>query len=161
MGVGQQFENEIVDIFNTFFKKNDIRAIAYRFPQVFDSNINYGKQFFDVMIDSIRPQYYIGIECKNIDVSKKGCYLPNVIRKQQLLTQIRFTKISGRIGFYCLNLRNGDNIKTYLIPINSVFTLLKGKNFDEKLTLENGGRIIRTNDKLDLSFLNNHVKLLH
>ena len=149
MGIGQSYERVIVKMFNEYFKKNDIKAIAWRLPQVM-----YKGQVFDVFIDSLLNQYYSAIECKNIDISKNHFYLSSVIKSTDVFEQLRFLKLSGRNGYYFINLRNKRNQVTYLIPINSIFTLLKNKRFDEELTLNNGGCIVRNNGDVNLSCFN-------
>lgn len=142
IGTGQNFERVVLELFNNHFKENNIRAIAWRLPQ-----LEYRSQVFDLFIDSLHREFYTALECKNIDVSNKDFYLSTAVKSTDIFEQLRFLKLSGRTGYYVINLRFNRGIyKTYLVPINSMFDLIKNKKFDEKLTLENGGAIISENN---------------
>jgi hypothetical protein len=59
------FEREIVDCLNRFFKTKHIQGYAFRLkPQKFAS------QYVDVLVDSLNPAYNLSIECKSI-IDKK------------------------------------------------------------------------------------------
>ena len=60
-----EFEHMLVNSFNTYIEENGIRAVSYRLKQH-----RFTPQFLDVLVDSLNPDLYLGIECKSISVDK-------------------------------------------------------------------------------------------
>ncbi|MDY6761782.1 MAG: hypothetical protein SVY41_01915, partial [Candidatus Nanohaloarchaea archaeon] len=59
-----EFERELVNAFNRYFEESNERGIAYRRKQH-----RFSSQFVDVLVDSIRPEFYLAIENKSISTS--------------------------------------------------------------------------------------------
>ncbi len=104
-----EFERTLVQSFNQFFVKNNTRAIAHRIKQH-----RFTPQFLDVLVDSLNPDYYLGIECKSISVDKGA----NALYFSQHFTvdkngahQVErigdYINRSGRNGFLAVELRHG------------------------------------------------------
>jgi hypothetical protein len=115
-----EFERVLVQSFNAFFEQNDLKGIAHRLKQH-----RFTHQFLDVLVDSLNPDYYLGIECKSISVEKGA----NALYFTQHFTvdksgahQIdrisNFLKRSGRTGFLAVELRMGAGRarKAHIIP---------------------------------------------
>jgi len=115
-----EFERVLVQSFNAFFEQNDVKGIAHRLKQH-----RFTAQFLDVLVDSLNPDYYLGIECKSISVDKGA----NALYFTQHFTVDKngahqidrissFLKRSGRTGFLAVELRMGVGHarKAYIIP---------------------------------------------
>ncbi|WP_440954579.1 hypothetical protein ACSAZK_13260 [Methanosarcina sp. Mfa9] len=115
-----EFERVLVHSFNTFIEEKGIRAISYRLKQH-----RFTPQFLDVLVDSLNPDYYLGIECKSISVEKGA----NALYFSQHFTvdkkgahQIQrisdYLNKSGRRGYLAVELRfgAGKGRKAYMIP---------------------------------------------
>ncbi len=134
-----EFERKIVQSFNFFFEKENIRGIAHRVKQH-----RFTPQFLDVLVDSLDPDYYLGIECKSISVEKGASALyftQHFTMDKNGTHQIDrisdFLRKSGRSGYLAVELRMGSGSarKAYMIPWKE----LKQRFHDEntvKLTLE-------------------------
>lgn len=133
-----EFEHMLVNSFNAYIEENRIRAISYRLKQH-----RFTPQFLDVLVDSLNPDLYLGIECKSISVEKGA----NALYFSQHFTvdkngthQIErisnYLNKSGRRGFLAVELRlgPGHGREAYMIPWND----LEKKYFaqDLKLTLQ-------------------------
>ena len=104
-----EFERGLVTSFNSFFKEKNLRGISYRLKQH-----RFTSQFLDVLVDSLNPDYYLGIECKSISVEKgtKALYFTqHFTTDKKGVHQIErisdFLQHSGRCGFLAVELRYG------------------------------------------------------
>jgi len=133
-----EFEHMLVNSFNTYIEENGIRAISYRLKQH-----RFTPQFLDVLVDSLNPDLYLGIECKSISVDKGANALyfsQHFTVDKNGLHQIErisnYLNKSGRRGFLAVELRlgPGHGREAYMIPWNE----LAKKYFDKdlKLTLQ-------------------------
>jgi hypothetical protein len=119
-----EFERGLVTSFNNYFKENTVRGISYRLKQH-----RFTSQFLDVLVDSLNPDYYLGIECKSISVEKgtKALYFTqHFTTDKKGVHQIErisdFLSHSGRCGFLAVELRCGVGRprEAYAIPWNDV-----------------------------------------
>ena len=118
------FERVVVKSFNNHFKKAGIRALSYRLKQS-----RFFTQYLDVLVDSINPDLYLGIECKSISVEKGASALyfsQHFTVDKRGVHQIErisdYQNSTGRRGFLAVELRHGTG-KTrtaHLIPWNDV-----------------------------------------
>ncbi len=115
-----EFERVLVRSFNTFFEKNKVKGVAYRLKQH-----RFTPQFLDVLVDSLDPDYYMGIECKSISVDKgaKALYFTqHFTTDKNGLHQIErisdFLLKAGRTGFLAVELKmgTGRTREAYMIP---------------------------------------------
>ena len=133
-----EFEHMLVNSFNAYIEENGIRAISYRLKQH-----RFTPQFLDVLVDSLNPDLYLGIECKSISVDKGANALyfsqhftvdKNGIHQIERISD--YLNKSGRRGFLAVELRlgPGHGREAYMIPWNE----LAKKYFDKdlKLTLQ-------------------------
>jgi hypothetical protein len=104
-----EFERQLVKSFNTYFKENGIKGIAFRLKQH-----RFTHQYLDVIVDSLHPDYYLGIECKSISTDKgaKALYFTQhfTTDKQgshQVDRMSEYLRLSGRKGFLAVELRQG------------------------------------------------------
>lgn len=104
-----EFERTLVQSFNRHFEKNNIRAIAHRIKQH-----RFTPQYLDVLVDSLNPDFYLGIECKSISVDKGTSALyfsqhfttdKNGIHQVERISD--YINKSGRNGFLAVELRHG------------------------------------------------------
>jgi hypothetical protein len=119
-----EFERQLVKSFNIFFKENGIKGIAFRLKQH-----RFTHQFLDVIVDSLHPDYYLGIECKSISTGKgaKTLYFTQhfTTDKQgahQVDRMSDYLRLSGRKGFLAVELRQGvgKGRVAFAIPWNVV-----------------------------------------
>lgn len=104
-----EFERELVKSFNTSFERDQIDGIAYRIKQH-----RFSSQTLDILVDSLNPDYYLGIECKSVS-TKKGAnalyFTQHFSTDKNGIHQIErideFLKKSGRTGFLVIELRRG------------------------------------------------------
>jgi len=133
-----EFERELVNSFNTYIKENGIRAISYRLKQH-----RFTPQFLDVLVDSLNPDLYLGIECKSISVEKGANALyftqhftvdKNGIHQIDRISE--YLNRSGRRGFLAVELRlgPGHGREAYMVPWNELKNKYLTHNL--KLTLE-------------------------
>jgi hypothetical protein len=131
-----EFERTLVTSFNVHFQAKEISALAYRLKQS-----RFATQFLDVLVDSLNPDLYLGIECKSISVDKGATALYfsqhfTVDKKgnHQIDRISKYLKQTGRKGFLAVELRNGvgHGREAYMIPWNELEKAYKTKN---KLTL--------------------------
>jgi len=133
-----EFERMLVNSFNAYIEENGIRAISYRLKQH-----RFTPQFLDVLVDSLNPDLYLGIECKSISVEKGANALyfsqhftvdKNGVHQVERISD--YLKKSGRRGFLAVELRlgPGHGREAYMVPWNE----LKKKYYTQnlKLTLE-------------------------
>lgn len=115
-----EFERGLVTSFNNYFQANTIHGISYRLKQH-----RFTSQFLDVLVDSLNPDYYLGIECKSISVEKgsKALYFTQHFTTDKKgvhqITRISdFLDHSGRTGFLAVELRfgAGHSRQAYAIP---------------------------------------------
>ncbi len=104
-----EFERELAKSFNISFERNQIDGIAYRIKQH-----RFSSQALDVLVDSLNPDYYLGIECKSVS-TKKGAsalyftqhFSTDKNGAHQIERIDEFLKKSGRTGFLAIELRKG------------------------------------------------------
>jgi len=122
-----EFERVLVQSFNSFFYENGIKGIAHRVKQH-----RFTPQFLDILVDSLDPDYYLGIECKSISVEKgaKALYFSQHFtvdknRIHQIERISDFLRLSGRTGFLAVELRMGTGYsrEAYIIPWTELDTL--------------------------------------
>ena len=115
-----EFERVLVQSFNAYFEKTGIKGISHRLKQH-----RFTPQFLDVLVDSLHPDYYLGIECKSISVDKgaNALYFTQhfTVDKNgahQIVRISDFLKKSGRTGFLAVELRMGVGHarKAHIIP---------------------------------------------
>jgi hypothetical protein len=99
----------LVNSFNAYIEEKGIRAISYRLKQH-----RFTPQFLDVLVDSLNPDLYLGIECKSISVDKgaNALYFSQhftVDKKgiHQIERISEYLNKSGRLGFLAVELRLG------------------------------------------------------
>jgi hypothetical protein len=133
-----EFERLLVNSFNSYIEEKGIRAISYRLKQH-----RFTPQFLDVLVDSLNPDLYLGIECKSISVDKGA----NALYFSQHFTvdkrgihQIErisdYLSKSGRRGFLAVELRmgTGHEREAYMVPWEELKEKYLTQNL--KLTLE-------------------------
>lgn len=113
-----EFERELVKAFNRFFEENNERGIAYRRKQH-----RFSSQFVDVLVDSIRPEFYLAIENKSISTSATNkLYFSQHFSESEDGHQVDriddFLRRSGRKGFLAVEVKRGRGRqrKAFLIP---------------------------------------------
>lgn len=104
-----EFERQLVKSFNSYFKEKGIKGIAFRLKQH-----RFTHQYIDVIVDSLHPDYYLGIECKSISTDKgtKVLYFTqHFTTDKQGVHQVdrmsEYLRLSGRKGFLAVELRQG------------------------------------------------------
>lgn len=133
-----EFERMLVNSFNAYIEDNGIRAISYRLKQH-----RFTPQFLDVLVDSLNPDLYLGIECKSISVEKGANALyfsqhftvdKNGIHQIERISD--YLNKSGRRGFLAVELRlgPGHGREAYMVPWNELQK--KYYSQDLKLTLQ-------------------------
>ena len=133
-----EFERVLVNSFNAYIEEKGIRAISYRLKQH-----RFTSQFLDVLVDSLDPDLYMGIECKSISVDKGATALYfsqhfTVDKKgiHQIYRISDYLNRSGRRGFLAVELRlgAGHGREAYMVPWED---LEKSYNSESpKLTLQ-------------------------
>ncbi|WGI17441.1 hypothetical protein [Methanonatronarchaeum sp. AMET-Sl] len=123
-----EFERDLVKSFNSFFEREGVRAIAYRRKQH-----RFSSQFVDILVDSIKPEFYIAIENKSISTAKgaKKLYFSQHFSENQVERIDKFLNKSGRRGYLAVELKQGrgNPRKAFLIPWDEVITRYKdGEN---------------------------------
>ncbi|MGI5991417.1 MAG: hypothetical protein ACOX79_07620 [Methanosarcina sp.] len=132
------FERMLVNSFNTYIEEKGIRAISYRLKQH-----RFTPQFLDVLVDSLNPDLYLGIECKSISVDKGANALyfsqhftvdKNGVHQIERISD--YLNKSGRRGFLAVELRMGAGYsrEAYMIPWDELEREYLAQNL--KLTLE-------------------------
>ncbi len=120
MDLVTEFERVLVNSFNSYIEEKGIRAISYRLKQH-----RFTAQFLDVLVDSLDPDLYLGIECKSISVDKGATALYfsqhfTVDKKgvHQIDRISDYLNKSGRRGFLAVELRlgMGHGREAYMVP---------------------------------------------
>ncbi|MDV0447655.1 hypothetical protein MsAg5_15650 [Methanosarcinaceae archaeon Ag5] len=133
-----EFERDLVHSFNEYFQEKNIRGISYRLKQH-----RFTSQFLDVLVDSLNPDYYLGIECKSISVEKgtKALYFTqHFTTDKKGVHQIErisdFLKCSGRRGYLAVELRYGAGRarEAYAIPWKDISERFNSESL--KFTIE-------------------------
>jgi len=115
-----EFERVLVNSFNAYIEEKGIRAISYRLKQH-----RFTAQFLDVLVDSLDPDLYLGIECKSISVDKgaNALYFSQhfTVDKRgvhQIERISEYLNKSGRRGFLAVELRlgTGHGREAYMVP---------------------------------------------
>ncbi len=119
-----EFERELVKSFNSYFERKGVRAIAYRRKQH-----RFSSQFIDILVDSIKPDYYIAIENKSISTAKgaKKLYFSQHFSDNQVSRINRFIEKSGRKGYLAVELKQGrgNPRRAFLVPWSAVIKRYK------------------------------------
>ncbi len=117
-----EFERELVNAFNRYFKESSERGIAYRRKQH-----RFSSQFVDVLVDSIRPEFYLAIENKSISTSATNkLYFSQHFSESEDGHQVEriseFLRRSGRTGFLAVEVKRGRGRqrKAFLVPWKQV-----------------------------------------
>jgi hypothetical protein len=107
VGFMTEFERVLVNSFNSFFKEAGIHALSYRLKQH-----RFTAQFLDVLVDSINPDLYLGVECKSISVEKGACALyfsqhftTDKNGKHQIVRISDYLQSTGRRGIPCCRVK--------------------------------------------------------
>ena len=133
-----EFERMLVNSLNAYIEENGIKAISYRLKQH-----RFTPQFLDVLVDSLNPDLYLGIECKSISVDKGANALyfsqhftvdKNGIHQIERISD--YLNRSGRRGFLAIELRlgPGHGREAYIIPWKELEKEYLNQNL--KLTLQ-------------------------
>ena len=133
-----EFERMLVNSLNAYIEENGIKAISYRLKQH-----RFTPQFLDVLVDSLNPDLYMGIECKSISVDKGANALyfsqhftvdKNGIHQIERISD--YLNRSGRRGFLAVELRlgPGHGREAYIIPWKELEKEYLNQNL--KLTLK-------------------------
>jgi hypothetical protein len=110
------FEREVVQCLNRFFRNRHIPGFAYRLkPQK--------KQGLcaDILVDSLNPAYNLSIECKSI-IDKKLYFSQHFHADKKTMHPVDaisdFLAKTGRNGFLAIEFRHGPDIasEAFLIP---------------------------------------------
>lgn len=153
-----EFERQLVQSFNVFFSEHEIKAIAFRLKQH-----RFTHQYLDVIVDSLHPDYYLGIECKSISTEKgaRSLYFTQHFTTDkngahQVERMTDYLRLSGRKGFLAVELRPGSGRErtAYAIPWHIVAERFeageKGLNVEaimEFPQIERTGSLYRINAK--------------
>lgn len=133
-----EFERVLVNSFNAYIEEKGIRAISYRLKQH-----RFTSQFLDVLVDSLDPDLYLGIECKSISVEKGAnalYYSQHFTVDKKGIHQIDrisdYLSKSGRRGFLAVELRLGvgHGREAYMVPWEELEKSYHSENL--KLTLQ-------------------------
>ena len=150
MSGSSPFEARLVRLVNTYFKDTESPGFAFRLKQS-----HFYTQFLDVLVDSINPAHYLGIECKstqadkiyfssNFSVDKKG--------EHQVTRISKFIKDTGRFGVLAIELRGsgrGPILNTiFLVPWHHVEAWYNAgqKSIDPIWLSENGYPVLKKVD---------------
>ncbi len=113
-----EFERELVKAFNRFFDDTGTRGIAYRRKQH-----RFSSQFVDVLVDSIRPEFYLAIENKSVSTSATNkLYFSQHFSESADGHQVEritdFLQRSGRRGYLAVEMKRGRGKprKAFLVP---------------------------------------------
>ncbi|MFB6077132.1 MAG: hypothetical protein ABEK12_03310 [Candidatus Nanohaloarchaea archaeon] len=113
-----EFERELVNAFNRFFEAAGPSGIAYRRKQH-----RFSSQFVDVLVDSIRPEFYLAIENKSISTSATNkLYFSQHFSESKDGHQVdrisRFLDRSGRTGYLAVEMKRGRGKprRAFMIP---------------------------------------------
>ena len=119
------FEWALTNAFNSFFKRQEIGAIAYRLKQS-----RFVSQMMDILVDSRLSEYYLAIECKSLDSRKtKTLYFKQHFSStkgaHQLDRENEFLTRSGRKGILAVELRRGTGKSkmAYFVPWGLVYQI--------------------------------------
>ncbi|MFB6265847.1 MAG: hypothetical protein ABEI07_02055 [Candidatus Nanohaloarchaea archaeon] len=113
-----EFERELVKAFNRFFEENNERGIAYRRKQH-----RFSSQFVDVLVDSIKPEFYLAIENKSISTKATNkLYFSQHFSESEDGHQVDrisdFLQRSGRRGYLAVEVKRGrgKQRKAFFVP---------------------------------------------
>lgn len=113
-----EFERELVKAFNRFFEDTGTQGIAYRRKQH-----RFSSQFVDVLVDSIRPEFYLAIENKSVSTSSTNkLYFSQHFSESSDGHQVDritdFLQRSGRRGYLAVEMKRGRGKprKAFLVP---------------------------------------------
>jgi hypothetical protein len=110
------FEREIVNCLNRFFKTHHIPGLAYRHGQH-----KFACRYVGVLVDSPDPSYFLSIGCKSI-IDKKIFFSQHFHMGRDKVHPVEaisdFLKKTGRIGLLALEFRQGPGKagEAFLIP---------------------------------------------
>jgi Holliday junction resolvase len=116
----------------------------------------FNNQFLDVIVDSINPAHYLGIECKSFSPPETKVYFSkfSVTKKgEHQVTRIsKFIKDTGRFGVLAIELRGsgrGPILNTiFLVPWHHVEAWYNAgqKSIDPTWLSENGYPVLKKVD---------------
>ncbi len=113
-----EFERELVKAFNRFFEEEGERGIAYRRKQH-----RFSSQFVDILVDSIRPEFYLAIENKSISTKATNkLYFSQHFSESDDGHQVDritdFLRRSGRNGYLAVEVKRGRGRqrRAFLVP---------------------------------------------
>jgi len=113
-----EFERQLVNAFNDHFDESHVNGIAYRRKQH-----RFSSQFVDVLVDSIRPEFYLAIENKSVSTKATNkLYFSQHFSESEDGHQVdrinEFLRRSGRKGFLAVEVKRGrgKQRKAFLIP---------------------------------------------
>ncbi|NMC34960.1 MAG: hypothetical protein GYA36_21270 [Veillonellaceae bacterium] len=103
----QSFERQIVAALNDCFRRQGLRAVAYRNYQM-----KYTDQLFDAFVDSRGNELYMAIECKSVDTSTTNVlywkrYFSWAEGVCQFQRETAWLDLSGRNGWLVVEARRG------------------------------------------------------
>ncbi|OPX65396.1 MULTISPECIES: Holliday junction resolvase [unclassified Methanoregula] len=110
------FEREIVNCMNRYFRTHHIQGFAYRLRQS-----RFAKQSVDVLADSLNPSYNISIECRSI-IDRKLYFSQHFHSGKNKVHQVdaitEFLAKTGRNGYLAVEFRQGPgkDSEAFLIP---------------------------------------------
>lgn len=113
-----EFERALVKAFNRFFDAAGERGIAYRRKQH-----RFSSQFVDVLVDSIRPEFYLAIENKSVSTSATNkLYFSQHFSESENGHQVDrisdFLDRSGRTGYLAVEVKRGRGRprRAFMVP---------------------------------------------
>lgn len=114
---GRDFESVMTKTLNNYYVTNNIKAIAYRHYEYLKH-----QQLYDVFSDSRSRPFYLAVECKSMDYSRKQkLYFDrfNMSAKDghQIERETEFLLKSGRTGILAVHLYNIDGRKNAIVMI--------------------------------------------
>ena len=109
------FEREIVNCLNRFFKTRHMQGFAYRARQQKPAGRTIG-----ILVDSLNPKYNLAIECKSI-IDKKLYFSQHFPAVKNNLHQVdavaEFLAATGRAGYLALEFRQEPGTsEAFLLP---------------------------------------------
>jgi hypothetical protein len=148
------FEREMVNCLNRFFKTNRIEGFAYRTRQH-----TVPGRWTDVLVDSPHPSYFLLITCKSI-IDKKLYFSQHFHAAEDSVHRVDkiadFLKMSGRRGFLALEFRQGPGTENeaFLIPWPVVAAHFREHSGIAREDARSGIVLVRSKDGYLLNSLN-------
>ncbi|MCJ7478555.1 MAG: hypothetical protein MUP63_00055 [Candidatus Nanohaloarchaeota archaeon QJJ-7] len=148
-----EFERELVNAFNRYFGDSNEKGIAYRRKQH-----RFSSQFVDILVDSIRPDFYLAIENKSISTNATNkLYFSQHFSESKDGHQVdrisEFLQKSGRKGFLAVEVKRGrgKQRKAFFVPWKNLeYRYREGEPGIAIDELEDFMEIERTSDYYDV-----------